>query len=404
MARYPCGQFSCRFQGRHRVELRFGFQTAGRIIFGRGTLVEAGVIAAHMGGKALVVTGSDGSRASSLLDALSNNGVGYVTFQVRSEPTLDTARRAVIEARDSGCDIVIGMGGGSALDLAKAAAMLKTNRGDPLDYIEIVGQGLSIGMPSAPMIAIPTTSGTGSEVTGNAVLISPDHGIKASLRSPHMVPDVAIVDPELTVGLSPRVTAATGMDALTQLIEAFVSRKANPLTDSVCREGMGLVARSLKKAFDNGEDLDARQDLSLASLCGGMAIANAGLGAAHGIAGVIGGMHRAPHGALCARLLPAVMASNLKALRDRGLESSVLDRYEQVSHILTGSPCGDADEGVAFVTDLVEQLAIPSLGIYGVSESEFSDIAQLAALSTSMQGNPLPLAPDEITGILAVCL
>ena len=382
-------------------EMRFEFRTPGRIIFGRGTLSETGIAASRLGGKALVVTGSDGSRAASLLDSLSSNGVGYVTFQVRSEPTLDTARRGSMEARESGCDLVIGMGGGSALDLAKAVAMLHTNRGDPLDYIELIGLGRPIVYPSAPFVAIPTTAGSGSEATSNAVLYSPDHGIKASLRSPLMIPVLAVIDPDLSLSVPDRVTASTGMDALSQVIEPFLSRHANPLTDSVCREGMSRAARSLLRVFQDGSDLEARQDLTLASLCGGLALGNSGLGAVHGLASVIGGKYRAPHGAVCARLLPSVMRANLASLRSRMPTGEPMNRFDEIARILTGKPDAKAEDGIEWVDALGNELLIPPLMTYGLAEADFSDLVSQSLQSSSMKGNPVPLTNDELAGILA---
>lgn len=191
------------------------------------------------------------------------------------------------------------------------------NGGDPLDYAEVIGHGRPLERRSLPLIAIPTTAGTGAEVTRNAVIGSPEHRVKVSLRSPLMLPEVAIVDPELTRDLPPALTASTGLDALTQLIEPLVSCRTNPLTDALCRSGIQRAARSLRRAVEHGEDLVAREDMSLASLFSGLALANAALGAVHGLTGPLGGMFEASHGALCASLLPAVMEANVRALRHR---------------------------------------------------------------------------------------
>ncbi len=245
-------------------------------------------------------------------------------------------------------DLVVGMGGGSVIDAAKAIAALLTNPGDPLDYLEVIGRGLPLANACAPMMAIPTTAGTGAEVTRNAVLASPAHRVKVSLRSASMLPDVAIVDPELTLSMPPAVTAATGLDALTQCLEPFVSHLATPLTDGFCREGLARAARSLRRAYHHGSDVAARRDMALASLCGGLALANAKLGAVHGFAGPIGGMFDAPHGAVCARLLPLVMTANVRALEERSPNSPALVRYAEVAKIVTG----DADASIADGVDL----------------------------------------------------
>ena len=239
-------------------------------------------------------------------------------------------------AKAERCELVIGFGGGSALDAAKAIAAMLANGGELLDYLEIIGRGKPLTKPSAPFIAIPTTAGTGAEVTRNAVLASPEHKVKVSLRSPLMLAKVAVVDPELTYDLPSALTASTGLDALTQLIEPFVCNRANPMTDGLCVEGLRRAARSLRMAFGKGRDQDAREDMAVASLFGGMALSNAGLGAVHGFAGPIGGSFSAPHGAICAALLPHVMAMNLRALRQRDPHGAALFRYEEAAWWLTG--------------------------------------------------------------------
>ena len=234
--------------------MRFEFTTASRIIFGPGTVKDAGPAAAELGRRALVVTGRTPERAAALLSTLRSHAVGFSVYPVTGEPTTEMARAGVALGRLQGCDLVIGCGGGSAIDAAKAIATLLTNGGDPLDYLEGIGAGKPLTQPALPIIAIPTTAGTGAEVTRNAVIASPDHRVKASLRSPYMLPRLAIVDPELTYGLPPEITAGTGLDALTQLIEPFVSHRANPMTDAFCREGIRRAARSLRRAFEDGDD------------------------------------------------------------------------------------------------------------------------------------------------------
>ena len=219
-------------------------------------------------------------------------------------------------------------GGGSALDAAKAIAALTANGGDPLDYLEVVGRGQPLARPSLPFIAVPTTAGTGSEVTKNAVLASPEHGVKASLRSPLMLPRVAIVDPALLAGVPAPVLAASGLDALSQLIEPFLSIRANPVTDGLAREAIPRSAAALRRAYAAGAPAASRRErLALASLFGGLALANAGLGAVHGFAAPVGGLFEAPHGAVCAALLPAVIRVNARALAARVPDSAALPRY-----------------------------------------------------------------------------
>jgi alcohol dehydrogenase class IV len=276
-----------------------------------------------------------------------------------------------------------------------------TNEGDPLDYLEVIGKGQPLRQPPTPYIAIPTTAGTGAEVTRNAVLASPEHRVKVSLRSPWMLPRLALVDPELTHSMPPAITATTGMDALTQCIEPYLSVQANPLTDALCREGIQRAARSLRRAYEQGDDPAAREDMALASLFGGLALANAKLGAVHGFAGPLGGMFDAPHGAICARLLSFVMEANLKALRQREPDSPILPRFDEVARLLTGHPEATADDGVKWLHDLSAALHIPPLADYGVTTADFEALIEKAGRSSSMKGNPIPLTPDELRAILA---
>jgi alcohol dehydrogenase class IV len=368
--------------------VNFEFTTAQRIVFGPGKLNEAGGIAKSFGQRALVVIGkSVGAvqRVEPLLTALIGVGVEYSTFSVSGEPTIETIRTGTQRARDEHCDFVISFGGGSVIDTGKAIAALLANGGDPLDYAEVIGRGQGITKASVPFLAIPTTAGTGSEVTRNAVLGSPEHHVKVSIRSPLMLPTVALVDPELTLDLAPAITASTGLDALTQLIEPFVSSRANPMTDAICREGLRRAAKSLRRAYEHGDDLAARTDMSLASLFGGLALANAGLGAVHGFAGPLGGMYDAPHGALCAALLPHVMAVNEHAAQK---SSEVFRRFLEVDQIV-----GDVEE-------LCRALQVKPLRDYGVRRAEFPAIIEKAKASSSMKGNPVALTLEQLNEIL----
>jgi alcohol dehydrogenase class IV len=384
--------------------MRFEFAAPARIVFGPGTLQEAGALAAGFGRRALVATGIDPDRASRLFDLLAAAGVDAVVVQVSGEPTTDLAAAGARQAIDAGCELVIGYGGGSAMDAAKAIAALAANGGGPLDYLEVVGRGMALSRPALPTIAIPTTAGTGAEVTRNAVLLSPEHKIKASLRSPTMLPKIALVDPETTHSLPPAVTATTGLDALTQLIEPFTSSRANPLTDAFCREGMVRAARSLRRAVKDGSDAAAREDMALASLLGGLSLANAGLGAAHGFAGVIGGAFDAPHGAICAALLPRVMAVNHRALSARRPSSSALARYDELARIVTGRASARAEDGVRWVADLAAALGVPRLSAYGLRAEHVADLVGKTAVASSTKANPLPLAPEELTEILEAAM
>src|SRR5438445_1147539 len=380
--------------------MRFEFATATRIVFGAGTLREAGAVASALGRRALVVTGRRVDRASSLLSLMNASRVAATTFPVSGEPTMDDVVRGAQSAKMDQCDLVIGFGGGSAIDSGKAIAALMANEGDVFDYLEVIGRGRPLARPAAPFIAIPTTAGTGAEVTRNAVLASPGHRVKVSLRSPLMLPKVALVDPELTYDLPPELTASTGLDALTQLIEPYVSGKANPPADAVCVEGMRRAARALRRAFDNGADQAAREDMALASLYGGIALTNAGLGAVHGFAAPIGGMFSAPHGAVCAALLPHVMESNVRALRERASRSESLRRYDEVAHLLTGDAMTAADDGIAWVRELCRRLQIQPLRRHGIKPDDFPGLIEKAASASSMKANPIPLTVQEMKEIL----
>jgi alcohol dehydrogenase class IV len=384
--------------------MRFEFATAARIVFGEGTLAEAGTLAAGLGRCALVVTGRSAERAALLLARLDAAGVAYQTFAVAHEPTVDLALEGAQRARDLGADLVIAFGGGSVIDAGKAIAALLTNPGDPFDYLEVIGRGQPLPDAPAPVIALPTTAGTGSEVTRNAVLASPEHRVKVSLRSPLMLPAVALVDPQLTYDLPPAITAYTGLDALTQVIEPFVTPAANPLTDAICRAGIGRAGRALRRAVARGDDAEARAEMAFAALCGGLALANARLGAVHGVAGPFGGMFDAPHGAVCAALLPHVMAANVAALRERAPEHPSLRRYEEVARLLTGDARASAADGVAWVSALVAELGVPGLARYGLDETAFATLIPAAQRSSSMKGNPVALSDGELRAILARAL
>jgi len=305
----------------------------------------------------------------------------------------------VQQARAENCDLLTGIGGGSVIDTGKAIAALLANPGDIFDYLEVVGKGGPLTRPAVPYIAVPTTAGTGAEVTRNAVLAVTERKVKVSLRSPSMLPQLAVVDPELTYGLPPEVTAASGMDALTQLIEPFLSNASNPMTDAVCQDGIRRAARSLRLAFES-DDRAAREDMSLAALFGGMALANARLGAAHGFAGPIGGMFPAPHGAICARLLPLVMETNLHALQERAPGSPVLSRFTEVARLLTGEPDALAEDGIRWVHQLCADLRIPPLSVFGVTPSTIPAIVAPSRKSSSMKGNPIELTDEELHAIL----
>jgi alcohol dehydrogenase class IV len=383
--------------------MTFEFATAGRILFGRGASRQIPALARELGRRALVVLGGSGRGRETLEEGLGDAGVRTMVFQVEGEPTTHLVDRATRAARSEGCDLVIAQGGGSVIDAGKAVAGLLANPGDALDYLEVVGGGRPLLHPGVPFVAVPTTAGTGAEATRNAVLDVPEHRVKASLRSPHLLARLAVVDPELTLSMPPRITAYTGMDALTQVIEPYVSNAANPLTDGVCREGLARAARSLARAYRDGADVDAREDMAVASLCGGIALANARLGAVHGFAGVLGGVTGHAHGALCARLLPFVMEANIRAVEGRGVPD-ILGRYAEIARTLTGDPGAGARDGVAWVRGLCDEMGIPPLREAGLGVADCDRLIPLARRASSMRGNPVELSDEELRGVLEAAI
>jgi len=380
--------------------MRFEFATATRIIFGPSTISEAASLSGGFGKLAFVVTGHTIERAEPLIERLDKQRIEYVTFNVSDEPTTTIAAAAVQAARQAGCDIVISIGGGSVLDTGKVVAVMLTNTGRLEDYLEVVGAGRPLTQSAAAHIAIPTTAGTGAEVTRNAVLSVPEHKVKVSMRSPSMLPRLAVVDPVLTHSMPPSVTASTGLDALTQLIEVYVSGQANPLTDGICCEGLRRAGRSLCRAYEDGDDHNAREDMAMASLFSGLGLANAKLGAVHGFAGPLGGMYSAPHGVICARLLPFVMEANVQALQRRDPNSPALAKYDETARLLTGSSSAKAADAVTWVRELCMALKVPSLARFGLKQQDFETIAAKAKKSSSMKGNPVELTDDELIDII----
>ena len=384
--------------------MQFEFSTATQIIFGAGKAKEIGTYAPTLGRRPMVVTGRSSARADNILEQLDKQGIESISFSVLGEPTTDIALAGVQEARQAACDWVIGIGGGSVIDTGKIIAALLTNEGKLLDYLEVIGKGKPLEKMPAPYVAVPTTAGTGAEVTRNSVLESPEHRVKVSMRSPLMLPRYAVVDPELTYSMPPPITASTGLDAFTQLLEAFVSNKANPLTDGICREGLRRAAGALVRVFENGRDTEAREAMSLASLLGGLALANAKLGAVHGIAGVLGGMFKAAHGAICGRLLPFVMEMNISALQMREPESPSLARYREVAQIVTGETEAEPSDLVNWVQNVCSRFKLSPLADYKITEADFPLLVEKAQASSSMKGNPIQLIEEELVNMLRQAL
>ena len=381
--------------------VRIDLAVPADVRFGAGRVGEVPAALAALGASlVLVVTGRTTARADGVRSELTEDGISSIAFVVATEPSIERVRAGVALVAETGCDAVLGFGGGSALDVGKAVAVLATSGADPLDHLEVIGDGRPITRPGLPCVAVPTTAGTGSEVTRNSVLSG--RGVKASLRSPLMLPKVAVVDPDLLIGLPQPTIAASGMDALSQLIEPLLSRRANPVTDALARDGMRRSARSLGRAYQEGmEDPAVREDLALASLFGGLCLANSGLGAVHGLAAAAGARLSAPHGAVCAAVLSAAMDVNLRALRDRAPEHQALARMTEVARLLTGHPEATPEEAIGWLQDLTTALSIPGLASYGLdNDAEIAEVVTAAQQASSMRGNPIELTDQEVSEIV----
>ena len=384
--------------------MRFEFATAARIIFGAGSVSQLAQLASDKGRRALVVTGSQPSRVGDCIQSLRDARLRHTLYPVAGEPAIDVVNQAKAAALSAGCDLVIGIGGGSVLDSGKAIAALIPNEGEALDYLEVIGKGQTLRQAPIPFIAVPTTAGTGAEVTKNAVLTSPQHRQKVSLRDNRMLADIALLDPMLTGSMPPSVTASTGMDALTQVLEPYVSCFANPLADAFCIQGLRRVGRSLRRVYAAPDDAAAREDMAFASLMGGLALANAKLGAVHGFAGVLGGMYAAPHGAVCAALLPHVIKANIRALQQRQPHHPTLERFDDIARLILDDPSANASAALDWIDETSRLFGIPKLGSYGVQAADFDAIVEKSSQSSSMKGNPLQLNADELKAILAAAL
>jgi len=383
--------------------VNFEFAAPTRIIFGDGRVADVPKIVSGMGSRALIVEGR-GGRAESLVRQFGDLGLATTTIRVPSEPTISLVEGGLAQARRDQCDVVVALGGGSVIDTGKAISALLTNDAPVRDYLEVIGKAHPLTNRAAPFIAIPTTAGTGAEVTRNAVLMAEDEQVKVSLRSPLMLPAVALIDPELTYSLPPSTTASTGLDALTQCIEPFVSPHANPLSDAVAREGIHRASRALRRAFHDGNDRDARRDMAVASLCGGLALANAKLGAVHGFASPLCGMFPVPHGMVCARLLPLITEINVRALRARTPNAIAVARYDEVARIVTRDASARAEDAVGWLRELVTELFVPGLATYGVTDKDIPRVVAAARQASSMQGNPIVLTDAELHEALAAAI
>jgi alcohol dehydrogenase class IV len=384
----------------------FELSVSPRVIFGSGSLSNLPELVTAVGRRVLLVCGSREATTARIQTLLKDSELSIDVFRVVREPTVADIAQGVTQAREFKPDVVLGVGGGSVLDAAKAIAAVSTNPGHLLDYLEVVGRGQALSAPGLPCIAVPTTSGTGAEVTRNAVIDVPEQSTKVSVRGAYVVPRVALVDPELTLTVPPDLTAYTGFDALTQVIEPFLSRRHQPMTDGVAKEGIQYAARALRRVYVNGADQQAREQMAWVSLMGGWCLTHAGLGAVHGFAGPLGGLLHAPHGALCASLLAPTLAGNLDALRrDTSVDrTDDLERYRTLAQLLTSRPEATADDAIGYLTELSSNLAIPKLSHFGLTESKFGEVIERAKRASSMQYNAIQLTATQLEGILRVAL
>jgi alcohol dehydrogenase class IV len=379
--------------------MNFQFHTPIRLIVGCGTCKNAGTLASEIGKRGFVIFNASSEingNLERLLESLADRQIQAFTHRKPpGEPDVDMVNAATEMAIREKCDFVLSLGGGSAIDLAKAVAGLATNGGNIIEYLEGVGSGRSVDHPALPHIAIPTTAGAGAEVTRNAVIRSPEGRFKKSFRSPYLYPAIAILDAELTVSLPPEQTAFSGMDAVTQLIESYLTRKANPITDALALHGMELAFRAIRNVYHNGADLQAREEMLLASTLSGICLANAGLGMAHGFASGLGALYDIPHGKACAILLPHMMRYNVHA---------ALEKMARIGYILHDSPVGSEENLAGFAIQQIEKLneefGIPAdLKSLDIPPSEYDLLIEMS-MGNSMSGNPLEITLDKARVIL----
>ena len=390
---------------------KFDYYGVPRIVFGRGQFARAGELAAGLGGPAFFISspgGAGGGALERLREMLAAAGVRSAGLPHRGEPTISAVDRLTEAARREGANLLIAIGGGSVIDSAKAVSGLLTNGGSAQDYMETVGAGRKVAKPGIPWIAIPTTAGTGAEVTRNAVVASPQKHFKASIRSEHLLARVALVDPDLSAGAPPEVTAATGMDALSQLIESYTSTGAEPMTDALARAGIPLAARCLPRAYRDGGDLEAREGMALAALWSGICLTNTSLGAVHGIAAPLGACIPAPHGAICAALLSPVIAANVRALRAQSSGHPALARYADIGRAMAEDPALPDAQAIAACIErtgrLAREVGVTSLGRFGLTREIIPGVATLACRSNSIRANPVKLSEEALAAAMVAAL
>lgn len=376
----------------------FQFMTSTRIVFGEGALLESFSLLNQFGYCVLLVTGRNDERTQPLEAYFKQQKMRYQRVAILGEPLISTVEELAAMGRRFRPDMVIGIGGGSVIDVAKALAAMIPNQGCVYDYVDVVGRNVPLQVKPLPMIAIPTTAGTGAEVSKSAVLQSAQEQVKVNLSSLELFPDLAIIDPTLSYGMDPIISGYCGLDALTHLIEAYVCGEPNPLTDMICEEGIRRISAALLTACID-DHLPSRSDMAFAAMLGGMARTNANLGAAHGLAAALSGRLEAPHGLISARLSPYVMKENVEAAMEEG-RADVLYRYKRVARLLTGDPQAEIEQGITWVIRAIQQLNLPSLSSFGLCNTLFEVVADDALRSHAIKGNPLPLTQTRLMNIL----
>ncbi|MCS6787590.1 MAG: iron-containing alcohol dehydrogenase [Thiobacillaceae bacterium] len=390
----------------------FTFSRLPRIHFGPGSIGKLPALIREFGTRALLVTGARHFQHSPqwavLQNALRDAGVEWAAVQVAGEPSPGLVDAVVAAQRRQRWDVVVGVGGGSALDAAKAIAGLLIPGNSVMDHLEGVGPQLPYHGPATPFIAVPTTAGTGSEATKNAVLsVQGEGGFKKSFRDERLVAQYAVVDPDLLATCPRQVLAANGMDAFTQLLESYVSSRANPLTDALALSGLEAVRDGLLPWYEGTDDAAAcRSRMAYAALLSGITLAQVGLGSVHGLASPLGAFFPIPHGVVCGTLVAAATRVNVAALRERAPDAPALRKYATVGRLLCGRDLDDA-QAIAALQDTLEdwtrRLELPRLAAYGM---EVSDIPRVVANSrgSSMQTNPITLTDAEIAAVLSARL
>lgn len=386
--------------------LNFNLNTCGRIIFGRGRLGELSTLGAGFGRRAALVTGRQWLEQSGRLDQIAAQfraaDLAWHHERVGREPTVEAIDAATERVREFGAELVIAVGGGSVLDSGKAIAALITNGGSALDYLEGVGHGQCLEHPALPCIAVPTTSGTGSEATNNAVIRDEAGSFKKSMRSDRMLPMVALIDPALTDNCPPNITAASGLDAITQLLEAYTGQQANPISDALAITGLAH-ASALHRAVEIGDDHRARDEMALASLLSGVCLTNVGLGVIHALASPIGALYEVPHGVICAKLLPEAIRLNHERVAAGDGASSCLEKYRQANRMLFGALSADetgSPQALAWrLQKLNRQFGLRGLGRYGVKSKDFERIVDHAGAS-NLRNNPAELTREDLLALL----